>query len=155
MLSPARVAGQRQAVPIGWPTTRASQAVVVNGLDFQTVGVATWNTPTDQTPTPIPLALKITNQSDKDCRLVIYGNVQITLKDDAGNELHLNRLGAMPLAALGCRSCYLPAKTGLWTSPRNSVPIRPTKALGNSMVLTILVAGGNSITSKSAATPSP
>lgn len=69
------------------PTTQASQTVHVNGLDFQMVAATTWVVPTDKTPTTVPLSLKITNPSDKDMRLTVYGSPRVTLKDDTGKAL--------------------------------------------------------------------
>ena len=68
-------------------TTRTTEAVTVNGLEFQVVGVTTWTIPDGKTRTSIPLALKVTNKSDNDFHLEHYGNVLVSMKDAAGNDI--------------------------------------------------------------------
>ncbi len=74
------------------PGVKESEAVRVNGLDFQIVAPMIWIIPAEKQATAIPLALKVTNHTEKDVRLSLMDTIDINLKDAAGN--YVGRSGA-------------------------------------------------------------
>ena len=73
--------------------TQATEAVRVGGMDFQVVGPTRWLAPQKRTgpnamnDTIIPLALRVTNRTDKAISLILGATVFVCLKDAAGKEL--------------------------------------------------------------------
>lgn len=72
------------------PTTspRESEPVQQNGVDFQVVTQRVWVL---DGGTPVPLALKITNRTDKALQFNHYDAVIVHIKDAAGKELEMSR----------------------------------------------------------------
>jgi hypothetical protein len=71
------------------PALKETEAVRVNGLDFQVVTPEVWLTPAEKKETTIPLKLKITNQTGNAVGLVLnlFDTINISLKDSAGNVM--------------------------------------------------------------------
>ena len=88
---PGLAAGEesRAAVPAS-PVAQASAAVRVSGLDFQIVGPTRWLAPQKTTgpyasnDTIVPLALRVTNRTDKAVALELGTSIGVCLKDAAG-----------------------------------------------------------------------
>jgi hypothetical protein len=93
LLTPGLAAADDAAAVAPKEPTQASAAVRVGGLDFQVVGPARWLAPQKKTgphamnDTIIPLALRITNRTDKAVALELGTTVYVCLKDAAGKEL--------------------------------------------------------------------
>ncbi len=79
-------------IPASQPSTqpakidlKESEAVRVNGVDFQLVAPRVWIVPLGDLRISIPLALKVTNQTDRDIHLL--DTCRIVLTDAAGKTL--------------------------------------------------------------------
>lgn len=68
---------------------RDSQPVQVNGVDFQIVARTVWVLPDGNAVTSIPLALKITNHSDKALQFDLCDTVSVHVRDASGKELNI------------------------------------------------------------------
>ncbi len=81
---------------------KESEAVRVNGLDFQIVAPVVWMMPVEKEETPIPLVLKVTNHTDKAVTLNLFDTITISMKDAAGKELRIDggRDGTTPCPPL-------------------------------------------------------
>ncbi len=66
---------------------KASQPVQVNGVEFQVVAQRVW---TLNDGTSIPLALKITNRTDKALQFNLFDTVSVIFKDASGKQLKID-----------------------------------------------------------------
>ena len=71
------------------PALKESEAVQVNGLDFQLVAQVVWVTPAEKQETTVPLKLKVTNQTDKAVTLNFVDTLTVELKDADGKALRI------------------------------------------------------------------
>lgn len=69
------------------PALTVSDAIRVNGLDFQIVGVPFWPTPAAGTGSKIPLVLKLTNHTDGAVQVNMSDTIHVRMKDAAGKEV--------------------------------------------------------------------
>ena len=135
LLIPGFAAAEDPIAAAATPVAQASVAVRVGGLDFQVVGPTRRLAPKEKTgPGPlietiIPLALRVTNRTDKAVALELGSAASVCLKDAAGKELPLfsgqDGTAALPppLVVAPGKSGDIP-RTGRLRRDRDEAPLR-------------------------------